>query len=118
VTELAEATGMTEDDVLEAGDALLAYTTTSLDAPLGEDVTLADTLSTTDRELEVAEEWAALAPHISGLPERERRILVLRFFRGLTQTEISEAVGVSQMHVSRLLGRALAKLRGALVDEV
>jgi RNA polymerase sigma-B factor len=87
---------------------------------VGEDVTLADTLSITDNDLENAEGWTDLAPHLARLPERERRILVLRFFRGLTQTEIAETVGVSQMHVSRLLGHALEELRGALraPDEV
>lgn len=114
VAELAQATGLSQEDVLEAGDALLAYTTTSLDAPVGDEVTLADTLASGDKDLEVAEGWADLSPHIDRLPERERTILVLRFFRGLTQTEIAEVVGVSQMHVSRLLGRALTALRRAL----
>jgi RNA polymerase sigma-B factor len=114
VAELAEDTGMTEDDVLEAGDALLAYSTTSLDAPVGDDVTLADTLSVPETDLEGAEGWADLGPHLAKLPEREQRIIALRFFKGLTQTEIAELVGVSQMHVSRLLARALRKLRDAL----
>lgn len=114
VAELAEAAAMSEDDVLEASEALLAYSTTSLDAPLGDEVTLGETLADTGGDIEVAEEWADLAPHIARLPERERTILALRFFRGLTQTEIAEEVGLSQMHVSRLLGRALGTLRLAL----
>lgn len=114
VAELSTDTGLDPDEVLEAGDALLAYSTTSLDTPVGSDVTLADTLSMPQTELEGAEGWADVGPHLAKLPERERRIIVLRFFRGLTQTEIAEAVGVSQMHVSRLLARALRKLRDTL----
>ena len=112
VDEIATATGMSDDDVLEASDAMLAYVTTSLDAPFAEDMTLGETLPVDDeRALDAAEAWADLADHVSRLPDRERRILALRFFRGLTQTEIAEEVGVSQMHVSRLLARALATLR-------
>jgi RNA polymerase sigma-B factor len=117
VAELAAETGLTQEEVLEAGDALLAYSATSIDAPVGEELTLADSLPSAENDLEVAEDWADLAPHVARLPERERRILVLRFFRGLTQTEIAEAVGVSQMHVSRLLGRALDALREGLTAE-
>jgi RNA polymerase sigma-B factor len=116
VAELAEASGMSEDDVLEASEALLAYSTTSLDMPLGDEVTLGETLAATGGDIEIAEEWADLAPHIAQLPDRERTILALRFFRGLTQTEIAEEVGLSQMHVSRLLGRALGTLRIALTQ--
>lgn len=116
VEEIATATGMSSDDVLEASDAMLAYVTTSLDAPLAENMTLGETLpANEDHDLEAAEAWADLAVHIDRLPDRERRILVLRFFRGLTQTEIAEEVGVSQMHVSRLLARALQTLRRTLV---
>jgi RNA polymerase sigma-B factor len=118
VSELATASSLSEDDVLEASDALLAYSTTSLDAPLGDEVTLGDTLADTGGDIEVAEEWADLAPHIAELPDRERTILALRFFRGLTQTEIADEVGLSQMHVSRLLSRALDTLRLALDPEV
>ncbi|MGH2760808.1 MAG: SigB/SigF/SigG family RNA polymerase sigma factor [Actinomycetota bacterium] len=114
VAELADASGMTEDDVLEASEALLAYSATSLDTPLGDEVTLGETLADAGGDIEIAEEWADLAPHIARLPDRERTILALRFFRGLTQTEIAEEVGLSQMHVSRLLGRALGTLRVAL----
>ena len=112
VDEIAAVTGMSADDVLEASDAMLAYVTTSLDAPFAEDMTLGETLPTDDDSgVEAAEAWADLADHVARLPDRERRILALRFFRGLTQTEIAEEVGVSQMHVSRLLARALATLR-------
>jgi RNA polymerase sigma-B factor len=116
VAELAEASAMSEDDVLEASEALLAYSATSLDMPLGDEVTLGETLADSGGDLEIAEEWADLAPHIARLPDRERTILALRFFRGLTQTEIAEEIGLSQMHVSRLLGRALGTLRVALTQ--
>lgn len=117
VAELAEATGMSEDEVIEAGDALLAYSTTSLDAPMGEDVTLGETIADNSQDIEIAEGWADLGPRVAELPHRERTILGLRFFRGLTQTEIAAEVGLSQMHVSRLLSRALETLRRALEPE-
>lgn len=115
VTELAETSALSEEEVIEATEALQAYTTSSLDAPLGEDTTLGETLAATDEHMETVEGWADLGPHIERLEPRERKILVLRFFRGLTQTEIASEIGVSQMHVSRLLGRALAQLRRELV---
>ena len=74
-------------------------------------------LSRTEPEYDLIEHRHALAPLLAALPERERRILVLRFFAGLTQTEIAAHVGVSQMHVSRLLSRPLADLRRRLVVE-
>lgn len=74
-------------------------------------------LSRTEPEYDLIEHRHALAPLLAALPERERRILVLRFFAGLTQTEIAAHVGVSQMHVSRLLSRTLADLRRRLVVE-
>lgn len=114
VAELAADTQLTEDEVLEASDAMLAYSTTSLDAPVAEEMTLGETLRADDEDLDNAEAWADLAPHVAALPERQRRILALRFFRGLTQTEIAREVGVSQMHVSRLLSRALDSLRDSM----
>ena len=120
VRELAQEAGAPEEDVLEALDALHAYTAASLDAPAGEDSDgppLADVLEDDDSSFEIAEEWASLAPHIKRLPSRERRILALRFFEGWTQSQIADEVGVSQMHVSRLLSRTLAHLRDALDDE-
>jgi RNA polymerase sigma-B factor len=69
-----------------------------------------------DDQLENLEYRAALAPEMAKLPERERRILFLRFYRGLTQSEIADRLGISQMHVSRLLNRTLMRLREALED--
>jgi RNA polymerase sigma-B factor len=113
VPELARKAGMSEDDVLEAIDASQAYRASSIDAPLGEDGgTAADTLGIDDEALEMSAEWATVSDAVKRLPPRERRIVFLRFFRGLTQTEIAQEVGISQMHVSRLLTQTLAQLRG------
>jgi RNA polymerase sigma-B factor len=64
-----------------------------------------------DEGFEVADAWASLSPLLKQIPERERKILILRFFHDLTQHEIASELGISQMHVSRLLGRTLTKLR-------
>jgi RNA polymerase sigma-B factor len=75
---------------------------------------IADTLGDVDTALDQIENREALRPLLDSLPERERTVLVLRFFESMTQTQIAERVGVSQMHVSRLLARALARLRDQL----
>ena len=112
VQEIAVTADVGEDDVLQALDALQAYTTDSLDAPLGDaSSTAAESIGIEDRSYEVSEEWLSIAPALRDLPERERAILYLRFFEGLTQTEIAEQLGISQMHVSRLVSQSLEKLR-------
>ncbi len=112
--DLAEATGYTLDDVIEALDARDAYAPAALDAPIahGEDGarTLADTIGSEDESLEFVELREAVAPALETLPERERMILKLRFTDDLTQSEIAARVGISQMHVSRLLRRTLDRL--------
>jgi RNA polymerase sigma-B factor len=115
VAELAEATDLSEETVLEAMDAVQAYSTASLDAPVGEEgaASLGELVGDADPSFEVSDEWMAIAPALAELPMRERRILYLRFFKDMTQTEIAKEVGISQMHVSRLLGQALAKVREA-----
>ena len=115
--ELAERLDVTADDINEARQADLVFSTYSLDAPLSdrEDPSLlADVLGEDDPAVEHALDMAAIGTHWEELPEREQRILVLRFYGNLTQTEIGERLGISQMHVSRLLTRALAHLRGQL----
>jgi RNA polymerase sigma-B factor len=108
---------MTEDEVLEAIDASQAYRASSIDAPLGEDGgTTADTLGRQDEALEMSAEWATVSDAVKRLPPRERRIVFLRFFRGLTQTEIAQEIGISQMHVSRLLSQTLGQLRGEIAE--
>jgi RNA polymerase sigma-B factor len=116
VPEIAERSGLSEEDVLEAMETLNAYTGASLDAPIDEDegTTTLDMLADDDASLEIVEGWADLGPHLQKLSVRERRILYLRFFRGLTQSQIAEELEISQMHVSRLLGRTLAELRKAV----
>jgi RNA polymerase sigma-B factor len=119
IDELAERTGLSADEVLEATDALGALAATSLDAPMGDDEEsgLVARLASDDRSLEVAEGWAAIAPHLKKLSERERRIIALRFFEGLSQSRIAEELGISQMHVSRLLARTLEHLRTAMGED-
>jgi RNA polymerase sigma-B factor len=112
VAEIAERADLAEEEVLEAIDAVQAYSTGSLDAPTTEgSPTPAETLGEEDPLFELAEGWSSVAPTIRALPARERQILYLRFFEGLTQSEIAQRIGISQMHVSRLLGQTLELLR-------
>jgi RNA polymerase sigma-B factor len=112
VAEIATSADITQDDVLQALDALQAYTTDSLDAPTGDSSSSAvESIGGEDRSFQLSEDWLSLAPAIRDLPERERTILYLRFFEGKTQTEIAEEMGISQMHVSRLVSQSLEKLR-------
>jgi RNA polymerase sigma-B factor len=121
VAEIAQTMGTTEETVLEGLEIAQAYNFTSLDAPLDTDeggtTSFADQLGEDDEHLENLEYRASLAPEMAKLPERERRILYLRFFKGLTQSEIADKLDISQMHVSRLLNRTLANLRHALEEE-
>jgi RNA polymerase sigma-B factor len=117
IAEIARHAQLSEEEVLEAMDAQDAYASISLDAPIDDDSessTLSDRLATDVEEYEIAEEWAEFEPHLQRLPDRERRILVLRFFRDWTQSQIAEELGISQMHVSRLLSQTLQKLREAV----
>lgn len=120
VAEIAEAANTTEEQVLEGLEIAQAYTFASLDAPIdpedGGGTSFADQLGSEDEQLENLEYRASLAPEMEKLPERERRILYFRFYRGMTQSEIAERLGISQMHVSRLLNRTLMRLREALED--
>ena len=115
IPELAKAAGVTEEEVLEALESGQAYSTVSLSAPSGggEDGELdpLESLGELEHEYEVSEDRAVLAPGLDVLDERERRILHLRFWEGLTQSQIAAQVGISQMHVSRLIRRSLEKIR-------
>jgi RNA polymerase sigma-B factor len=116
IPEMAAEAQVSEEEVLEALEAGQAYRFTSLDAPAPGDEdseSLAAHLGEEDAEMQGAEHRAALSPLIAKLPQREQTILHLRFFEGLTQSEIAAQLGISQMHVSRLLARSLAQLRGA-----
>jgi RNA polymerase sigma-B factor len=120
VPEIAKAAGVSEDEVLEALESGQAYSTTSLDAPAGDDEDAplrGDRIGEEDFRLDNLEYFASLAPLIQELPQREQRILYLRFFKGMTQSKIAEQVGISQMHVSRLLTRILEFLREGMEGE-
>ncbi|MGH3477396.1 MAG: SigB/SigF/SigG family RNA polymerase sigma factor [Nocardioidaceae bacterium] len=111
--EIAQRLGVSEAEVLEALSADGCFTPTSLDGrgPTGDGYALAERLGDDDRDLDRAEIRVALAPLIQELPERDRTILDLRFFRGWTQSQIASDLGVTQMQVSRLLSRILNNLR-------
>ena len=114
VAEIAVRAGTSEDEVIEAMDAGSAYRSASLDAGRsGDEETpgLLGQLGQIDPELVRAERRAALGPLIAELPEREQVMLYLRFYEGKTQSEIAKRLGISQMHVSRLLSRSLDRLR-------
>ena len=121
VAELAQHLGMTEEEILEGLESANAYSAVSLDAPDGGDddsPSVSDSLGITDEALEVVEYRESLKPLLEKLPAREKKILLLRFFGGMTQSQIAAELGISQMHVSRLLARTLAQLReGLLADE-
>ena len=117
--ELAERLGVSRDDMQEARQADLVFSTYSLDAPLSDrddPALLADMLGDDDPAVAHTIDMEAVSAHWEELPEREQRILVMRFYGNLTQTEIGERLGISQMHVSRLLARALAHLRRKLLE--
>ena len=113
--ELADALSLQLEEVLEALEAATAYAAVSLDAPRpgddGERETYAESMGERDGSYELVEDAATVLPALGVLPERERLIVHLRFAEDLTQSEIAERIGVSQMHVSRLLRRALARVR-------
>ncbi len=117
VAEVAEEVGAGEDEVLEAFEAGRGYRSASLDEPGPDGETQEAKLGTEDRAFSTAEERSILLPALERLPERERRILQLRFVEDLTQSEIASRVGISQMHVSRLLARSLRMLRECYVQE-
>jgi RNA polymerase sigma-B factor len=113
--ELAAALELSEEEVLEAMEASSAYDAVSLEQHKGDQDdskdTFQDTLGTEEERYELVEYGAAIAPTLKALSQRERAILHLRFVEDLTQSEIAERIGVSQMHVSRLIRRSLARLR-------
>ncbi|MFE7777790.1 RNA polymerase sigma factor SigF [Streptomyces sp. NPDC057445] len=119
VHELAERLGISEEEVLEGLESANAYSTLSLDVPDTDDESpaVADTLGAEDEALEGVEYRESLKPLLEDLPPREKRILLLRFFGNMTQSQIAQEVGISQMHVSRLLARTLAQLREKLLVE-
>jgi RNA polymerase sigma-B factor len=120
VSELAAHLQMTEEEVLEGLESANAYSTVSLDAPDSGDEdapAVSDSLGMVDEALEGVEYRESLKPLLEQLPPREKKILLLRFFGNMTQSQIATELGISQMHVSRLLARTLAQLREGLTTE-
>jgi RNA polymerase sigma-B factor len=117
--ELAERLGVSAGAMQEARQADLVFSTYSLDAPLSDrddPALLADMLGDDDPAMAHTIDMESVNAHWEELPEREQRILVMRFYGNLTQTEIGDRLGISQMHVSRLLTRALGHLKNRLLD--
>ena len=121
IPELAKAAGVEEEQVLEALESGRAYTSLSLSVGGGggddDDLDPLESLGTEEHQYEVSEDRAVLAPGFKALDERERTILQLRFFEGLTQSQIAQQVGISQMHVSRLIRRSLEKIRETIAED-
>jgi RNA polymerase sigma-B factor len=114
IREIAAGAGVGEDDIIEALEAGQGYRSGSLDVVGPEGDTFGERLGADDEALTDAERRAYLSPALDQLPPRDRFILKLRFVDGLTQSEIAKHVGMSQMHISRLLSRSLQSLREAL----
>jgi RNA polymerase sigma-B factor len=111
--------GMSVEDVVEARQAHVGYDAASLDAPAGgsdqdDASTRGDLLGVPEHGYAVAEEWATIEPALARLSERDQTALRLRFFEDMTQSEIAERLGISQMHVSRILRAALERLRSSV----
>jgi RNA polymerase sigma-B factor len=118
ITELAAAAGVEEEEAIDALDSMNAYSTRSLHAPFDDlsDDSLAEKLGADEPGYAEVEDGTIVAAGLDALDERERQIVELRFFHELTQSQIAAEIGISQMHVSRLLRRALATMRGR-IDE-
>jgi RNA polymerase sigma-B factor len=123
VADLARYLGVTEEEIIEGLYSSQAYRALSLQAPASaggsasgddHDVELGDVIGVWDTDLDLVEDRVALRPMLARLPVREQRIIAMRFFGNLTQSQIAAELGISQMHVSRLLSRALARLRACL----
>jgi len=121
IPELAKAAGVEEELVLEALESGRAYTSLSLSGGGAggddDDLDPLESLGTEEHQYEVSEDRALLAPGFKALDKRERTILQLRFFDGLTQSQIAQQVGISQMHVSRLIRRSLEKIRETIAED-
>jgi RNA polymerase sigma-B factor len=111
VAQIAEALGVCEEQVLEAVSAAGAYRMLSLDEPLAEGAGALEAIGDDDAGYERAEDRVLLRRGLEGLAPREREIVRLRYYEGMTQREIARAVGISQMHVSRLIRRSVETMR-------
>lgn len=118
VAELADALEITVEEVLEAMEAGATYRASSLDAPVGSEGTETPVPGKNHAELDATSERVAVQSSLATLSQRDRRVVYLRFYLGLTQAEIAEQIGVSQVHVSRILRSSLARLGDELKDTV
>ena len=118
IAELAAAAGVDEEDAIDALDSMNAYSTRSLHAPFDDssDDSLSERLGADELGYAEVEEGSIVSAGMDALDERERQIVELRFFHELTQSQIASEIGISQMHVSRLLRRALATMRGRIEE--
>lgn len=120
VSELAVAIGCSSEEIVEGIESSNAYSTLSLDATDNNDdstTTMLDAIGVEDEGLEHVEVRESLKPLLDQLAPREKKILLLRFFKNMTQSQIAAEIGVSQMHVSRLLTRTLEQLRASLDEQ-
>ncbi|MGP4011258.1 RNA polymerase sigma factor SigF [Streptomyces sp. 4N124] len=120
VAEIAEHANMSEEDVLVGLEALESFTALSLDAELpgSEDgYSLGDALGSPDPALDTVVDREAVRHRLAALPERERAILYMRFFGDMTQSRIAERLGISQMHVSRLISRCCTRVRDQVLQD-
>ncbi|MEU1402822.1 SigB/SigF/SigG family RNA polymerase sigma factor [Streptomyces sp. NPDC005728] len=120
VAEIADHAQLSEEEVRAGLQALESFSTLSLDAGLrgsADGHSLADCLGESDPALDTVVDREAVKPHLAALPERERTILYLRFFKGMTQSRIADQFGISQMHVSRLINRSCHQVRDRVLRE-
>ena len=118
IEEIGARCGASSEEVLDAMEAVQSYSAASLDAPMGENgLAPIETIGNEDPSMELLDAWASIAPAVRRLPARERKVLYLRFFRDQTQSEIAREIGVSQMHVSRILAQTLGYLRDTLGED-
>jgi len=120
VSELAAKVGVSQEEIIEGLESANAYSTLSLDAPDNSEdsaLSMIDVIGADDEALSHVDDRETIKPLLEALDPREKHILTLRFFRGMTQSQIAAEIGISQMHVSRLLARTLAHLRESLADQ-
>jgi RNA polymerase sigma-B factor len=120
VSELAAKVGVSQEEIIEGLESANAYSTLSLDAPDNSEdsaLSMIDVIGADDEALSHVDDRETIKPLLEALDPREKHILTLRFFRGMTQSQIAAEIGISQMHVSRLLARTLAQLRESLADQ-
>jgi RNA polymerase sigma-B factor len=114
--EIAKHLGITVDEVAEALESNAAYSTVSLDVTSDTSTSIGDTFGALDEALEGVEYRESLKPLLAELDDREKRILQMRFFENLSQSQIAAELGISQMHVSRILNKVLSHLREGLIN--